>query len=44
MYSIGKPQGRCVSCYNQFVGPGDRCPACAQKLRQRKRRKRRKRR
>jgi rRNA maturation endonuclease Nob1 len=35
----GTFQGRCRSCHNVFVGPGDRCPKCAQKLRERKRRK-----
>jgi rRNA maturation endonuclease Nob1 len=31
--------GHCQSCHNQFKGPGDRCPKCVQKLRDRKRRK-----
>jgi rRNA maturation endonuclease Nob1 len=39
MFSIGKPQGRCLSCNNKFIGPGDRCQSCQQKLRLRRRRK-----
>jgi hypothetical protein len=36
---VGVKQGHCVGCHNRFVGPGDRCQPCQQKLRQRRRRK-----
>jgi rRNA maturation endonuclease Nob1 len=32
-------RGVCVSCRRRFVGKGDRCQDCAQRLRDRKRRK-----
>ena len=35
----GNIQGRCRACHDRFVGPGDRCPKCRDKLRERKRRK-----
>jgi rRNA maturation endonuclease Nob1 len=35
----GRQQGRCLSCKNLFVGPGDRCLKCQQELRKRQRRK-----
>jgi hypothetical protein len=35
----GQPQGRCVACKTHFIGPGQRCQPCQQKLRDRKRRK-----
>jgi hypothetical protein len=40
-YSVfmGHTQGRCRACHTPFVGPGERCPKCRQKLRDRKRRK-----
>jgi phage head maturation protease len=36
---LGYVQGRCRACHNVFVGPGDRCPKCRDKLRLRRRRK-----
>jgi rRNA maturation endonuclease Nob1 len=36
----GTFQGRCHACKNVFVGPGDRCPSCRDKLRLRRKRKR----
>jgi uncharacterized protein len=38
-FSIGSAQGRCLACKNLFIGPGQRCQPCQQKLRKRKRRK-----
>jgi len=38
-YSVRKVQDLCIGCRQSFIGPGDRCPACRDKLRQRKRRK-----
>jgi hypothetical protein len=35
----GRKHGYCIACRNPFVGPGERCPKCAQVLRERKRRK-----
>jgi rRNA maturation endonuclease Nob1 len=32
-------QGACIGCGTRFVGPGDRCQPCQQKLKARKRRK-----
>jgi uncharacterized OB-fold protein len=32
-------QGRCRVCQAVFVGPGERCPKCRDKLRQRRKRK-----
>jgi hypothetical protein len=32
-------QGVCIGCKNRFVGKGDRCQNCAERLRQRRRRK-----
>jgi rRNA maturation endonuclease Nob1 len=34
-------QGLCIGCHRPFIGKGDRCQDCAQRLRERKRRKRR---
>jgi hypothetical protein len=39
MTYLGKPQGRCLSCHNMFIGPGDRCQDCQRKLHKRRRRK-----
>ena len=39
LVTTGYVQGRCRKCRTWFVGPGDRCPSCAQELRKRKRRK-----
>jgi hypothetical protein len=36
---LGHVQGRCRACRSWFVGPGERCPKCLDKLRERKRRK-----
>jgi hypothetical protein len=38
---LGRKAGYCIACRNQFIGPGERCQPCQQKLRDRKRRKRR---
>jgi hypothetical protein len=40
-FAVGHAQGYCRACRAKFVGPGDRCPPCAQRLRERKRGKRR---
>jgi hypothetical protein len=37
----GRKHGFCIGCMRQFIGPGDRCPPCREKLRQRRKRKRR---
>jgi len=36
---VGHAQGRYRACRAWFVGPGERCPKCQEKLRERKRRK-----
>jgi len=36
---LGHTQGWCHVCRRPFVGPGDRCPACRDKLRLRRKRK-----
>ena len=36
---VGVKQGTCVVCHSRFVGPGDRCQDCRDKLRQRRKRK-----
>jgi rRNA maturation endonuclease Nob1 len=35
----GRKAGYCIGCRREFVGPGERCQDCQQKLRARKRRK-----
>jgi hypothetical protein len=34
---MGRKPGYCIGCMARFVGPGDRCPKCAQVLRERHR-------
>jgi hypothetical protein len=36
---MGSRWGRCIGCGAKRFGPGDRCPPCQQRLRERKRRK-----
>jgi hypothetical protein len=36
---VGTKQGYCVACHARFIGPGDRCPPCRDKLKQRRKRK-----